>query len=349
MIMTAHVAYPALTRDDTPATLSREIVTGLLREEMGFDGVVVTDALLMGAIAGRYGAGESAVLALEAGVDVLLMPPDVEQTIAAVRQAVADGRLSEERIDESLERIDALHRWLGDYRMENENHVEFPPEIEGAFGDDELPDDNHRAELAYGHRAAAAHIARRAVTLLRDDRGLVPLEAGSLDTRKVVAYTLKDFDRKLNLVWFRSALDARLPGVMDLAVTERTRGAEFDGLLATARRSELCIVAIFDDVVAWKGRSGPSEALMEKARQLAGAAPSSIIVAFTGPEVALEIPDARVLMCCYDASEPSQCAAVSALFGEVGISGRLPAAVPPLYSIGDGLTRPAPPSGRRSP
>jgi beta-glucosidase-like glycosyl hydrolase len=344
VVMTAHVAYPALTGDDTPATLSREIVTGLLREEMGFDGLVVTDALLMGAIAERYGAGEAAVLALDAGVDVLLMPPDAEKTIAAVRQAVRDGRLTEARIDESLERIDDLHRTLGDFRVENENHVEFPPEIEGAFGDDELPDDNHRAKLAGANRQAAAHIAARAVTLLRDDPGLIPLDAAKLDMgalhgHRVVVYTLKDRDRKMNLVWFRSAMEARLPHAMELTVTERTRGAELEGLLATASRSEAVVIAIFDDVVAWKGRSGPSEALMQTARRLIAAAPDSVVLAFTGPEVVLEVPDARVLFCCYDASEPSQCAAVAALFGEAGVSGRLPVDVPPLLQMGDGLKR----------
>jgi len=343
-VMTAHVAYPALTGGDTPATLSREVVTGLLREEMGFEGVVFTDAMIMGAVAERYGTGEAAVLALEAGVDVLLMPPDPEGTITAVREAVREGRLTEERIDESLERIDELHRVLGDFWEENENHVEFPPEIEGAFGDDEPPDDNHRAELAGCNRLAAASIARHAVTLLRDEKGLVPLDAESLDLgatqgHRVVVYTLKDRDRKMNLVWFRSAIEARLPHAMELTVTERTRGAELSGLLATASRAEAVVVAVFDDVVAWKGRSGPSEELMETARKLIAAAPDSVVLLFTGPESALELPDSRALFCCYDGSEPSQSAAVDALFGASGVVGRLPVDVPPLFKAGDGLSR----------
>ncbi len=102
-VMTAHLLLPAL---DTahPATLSRVVLTGLLREELGFDGLIVTDALVMEAIAGRYGASEAAVLALEAGADLVLMPGDAEGAIDAIVAAVRDGRLPLERLEASLMR-----------------------------------------------------------------------------------------------------------------------------------------------------------------------------------------------------------------------------------------------------
>ena len=105
MIMVAHVSLPALTGDDTPATLSTEIVTDLLRDEMGFGGVIITDALNMGAIANTYTAGESAVFALQAGCDMLLMPSDFKTAYQAVLSAVRDGTLSESQIDRSVLRI----------------------------------------------------------------------------------------------------------------------------------------------------------------------------------------------------------------------------------------------------
>ena len=273
LIMTAHVAYPALTGGDVPATLSREIMTDLLRGDMGFEGVLVTDALLMGAIAERYGCGEAAIMAIEAGVDILLMLPDVEEAIAAVRAAVGDGRVSESRIDESLERIEMLHRWLGDYKPEDDNHVEFPPEIAWARGTDELPDDNHRVGLGNGHEAAAVNIARRAMTLLRDEGGLVPLNAEALDASNVAVYTLKDSDRAMNLVWFRSRLESALPGVGNTDVDEKTPRDDIERLAEKAASADVTIVAVFDDVVAWKGRSGPSEGLLDAARRFVEAAP----------------------------------------------------------------------------
>jgi beta-N-acetylhexosaminidase len=306
---------------------------------MGFEGVLVTDALLMGGIAERYGCGEAAVMAIEAGVDILLMPPDVEAAVSAVREAVRTERITEERIDRSLSRIDALHKWLGDYREADDNHVEFPPEIAGAFGDDELPDDNHRVGLNNGHDAAADHIARRAVTLLRDDASLVPLSAASLTGKRIVVFTLKDADRAMNLVWFRSKLEATLPDVQEVVLDERVTADELGRMAELAAAADVAIVAVFDDVVAWKGRSGPSEELLAAARRLIESAPDAIVLAFTGPEISVELPEAAALICCYDGSEPSQEAAVGALFGESPLSGRLPVDVPPLFRAGTGLKR----------
>lgn len=103
-VMTAHLHLPAL--DQTyPATLSSPILTGLLRRNLGFDGLIVTDALIMGAIAEKYGPYEAAVLAVEAGADIVLMPADPEGTIQAITEAVTIGRLPSESIQASLERI----------------------------------------------------------------------------------------------------------------------------------------------------------------------------------------------------------------------------------------------------
>ena len=102
-VMTAHLLLPSLD-PERPATLSRAVLTDLLRRDLGFNGLVVTDALVMEAISGRYGAGEAAVLALEAGADLVLMPADAGEAITAIETAVATGRLTEERLEASLER-----------------------------------------------------------------------------------------------------------------------------------------------------------------------------------------------------------------------------------------------------
>jgi beta-glucosidase len=102
-VMTAHLMLPALD-PERPATLSKPVLTGLLRQELGFGGLVVTDALVMEAITGRYGAGEAAVLALEAGADLVLMPADAAAAIAAIAAAVASGRLNREQLEASAER-----------------------------------------------------------------------------------------------------------------------------------------------------------------------------------------------------------------------------------------------------
>jgi beta-glucosidase-like glycosyl hydrolase len=104
-VMSAHIAFPALAGDSTPATLSHRLMTGLLQEELGFRGLVITDALDMGAIVRRYGKREAAVLALEAGADILLMPPELAPAVEAVVAAVESGRVTESRIDHSVRKL----------------------------------------------------------------------------------------------------------------------------------------------------------------------------------------------------------------------------------------------------
>lgn len=108
MIMTEHITLKNVTEDDLPATLSRELLSGKLREELGYDGVLITDAMEMGAIIKNYPAGESAVMAIEAGNDIILCPYDYRESFSAIVNAVKSGRLSEERINQSLRRIFAL-------------------------------------------------------------------------------------------------------------------------------------------------------------------------------------------------------------------------------------------------
>ena len=112
-IMTAHIAVPALAPPDLPATLSPAILTGLLRNELGFTGLVVTDALEMGGIAKGFSSGEAAVRALEAGADTLLMPADPDAAIKAVVSAIESGRLTRQRIRDSVMKILAAKEKMG--------------------------------------------------------------------------------------------------------------------------------------------------------------------------------------------------------------------------------------------
>ena len=105
MIMIAHITLPEITGDGLPASLSKELITGKLREELGYDGLVVTDALAMGAVANTYSSAEAAVLAFDAGADILLLPYDYVKAYEGVLEAVKSGRISESRLDESVLRI----------------------------------------------------------------------------------------------------------------------------------------------------------------------------------------------------------------------------------------------------
>ncbi|MCH3972733.1 MAG: beta-N-acetylhexosaminidase [Oscillospiraceae bacterium] len=110
MIMVAHISLPKINGDSTPATMSSKVVQGLLRGELGYSGVVITDAMDMGAVAQHYSSGEAAVRAIHAGVDMILMPEDPQAAYTAVLKAVKSGSISQERLNQSVERILALKK-----------------------------------------------------------------------------------------------------------------------------------------------------------------------------------------------------------------------------------------------
>jgi hypothetical protein len=173
--------------------------------------------------------------------------------------------------------------------------------------------------------------------------GETPAEsvASGSDSRaaEFAVFALKDADRDINLVWFRSGVEARIPGVEITTVDETCSEETLPALTEKAGEALTVLIAIFDDVVAWKGRAGPSPELIAIARRVIEAAERVIVVAFTGPELAMSLPGKASFVCCYDASPHSQCAAVECIFGENPITGRLPVALPPLYGVGWGLKR----------
>ncbi|GGW91722.1 glycoside hydrolase family 3 protein [Streptomyces noursei] len=157
-VMTAHIVVPALDPSGDPATLSRPIVTGILRERLGYDGVVVTDSLGMEGVRVKYGDHRVPVLALKAGVDQLLNPPDLSVAHGAVVRALRDGELDEREIDAKLLRILLLK------------------ERRGLFADPYTSRQQvDRVVGVRAHRTAADRIADRTTTLLRNDDGLLPL------------------------------------------------------------------------------------------------------------------------------------------------------------------------------
>ncbi|SDT24042.1 glycoside hydrolase family 3 protein [Actinoplanes derwentensis] len=157
-IMSAHIVVPALDPTGDPATLSNPIITGLLRGEFGYRGVIVTDSLEMQGVREKYGDARVPVLALKAGIDVLLMPPNLDVAYRAVLKAVADGELTESRIDESVRRILTLKQKRGLLRW--------------------TPADPAAAQRIVGsaaHRRTAQSVTDRTVTVIRNDARLLPL------------------------------------------------------------------------------------------------------------------------------------------------------------------------------
>ncbi|HEX2166796.1 MAG TPA: glycoside hydrolase family 3 N-terminal domain-containing protein, partial [Longimicrobiales bacterium] len=315
-VMSAHIAFPALTDDSVPATLNPQLLTGLLRDELKFDGIVYTDALDMGAIVDGWGAGASGVLSLQAGADVLLqmLPDDVSVVIDAVMEAVQSGELTESRIDESVLRILRAKQELGlhEDRLVDVMRI---PEIVGTSA----------------HLRAAAEAAERSITAVRNEDGLLPLRAQRVLS---IIYT-DDFDPRAGRA-FQRELEA---GIEELSAVSITGDIDAERLAAIAARADSADVVLFSPfirVVAGKAGIGVEPRVAEVIDAIAARKPL-VVTAFGNPYVLQQFPQVGTYVIAWAPWDPAQTAAARALLGHAPITGRLPIPIPPYHQIGDGV------------
>jgi len=318
-IMTAHIALPQVTEEPRlPATLSRRVLTGLLRDEWGFEGIVFTDAMDMNAIDRLYSREEASVRAVLAGADVLLMPPSPEAAIRGVMDAVLSGRIPEERIDASVRRLLLL-------KEELELHRRRTVELE----------DVHRKVGVPAHTARSREIAERSLTLLRNERGILPLRGTS--TANVLSVTY----RRQNDLMGGRAFDTRLrqtyPRLSTALLTRDTPSSEYASLLQRARGTDLVVVSLHVTAVAYAGSVAVPDDLARFVQQLVDARIPHVVVSFGNPYLLREFPGAQAYLLAWSGSQASQRAAAGSLFGEVPIRGRTPTRIPPGFEIGAGL------------
>ena len=320
-IMTAHIAVPSLSGDRVPATLSREIITGLLRDEMGFDGLIVTDAMNMAALT-RVAEGADAVLgAVLAGADILLQPADPVLAIDVLAEAVERGAIRESRLDASVRRILGAKARLG------------------------LHEATPRADPAAIARARetgtrlGTGIAERSITLVRDRDALVPMRAprsavwihyagpgaGSSmsvgQTLRSGGWTVEEFRLRRNST------------AAQVAAAER----------AAARGDRVVILSSSTQAVPWQGTTSLSARFAGLVRRLSASRPV-VYVSFGDPYLLASMPHVSSYLLAWSDAEQSQRAAARALLGALPITGRLPIDLPPAHESGFGLVREMAPS-----
>ena len=314
-VMTAHVAAPGiLGAGAPPATLSPYFMTDMLRDDLGFDGVLFTDALDMAAIADDYGASEAAIRSLEAGSDVLLMPREPLRAIAAVVGAVRSGRLTAGRIEASVRRVLEL-------KARARVH-------EGAEVD---PDAIPRLVGTQWHESFARGVAARSITLVRNEAGAVPLES-----RSVLSVTFAgQNDLAAGRVFNREL--GRAVRVRRARIGFDTHPAVYDSLLRRARSVDAVIFSAY----VRPGAASDSTDLPDEVRgffdRLDAAGRTPVLVSFGSPYLLNSVPEAETYLIAWGGADASQEAAALALLG-APISGRLPISLPPRHALGDGLT-----------
>jgi beta-N-acetylhexosaminidase len=316
-IMTGHIAVPALEPSDVPATLSPAILTGLLRQELDFKGLVITDALGMGAIVNGFGSGEAAVRALEAGADTLLMPADADAAIRAVVAAVESRRLTRQRIQTSVIRILSAKERLG---LDRKRFVDV--ESIGDVIDD--PAVNDRAQ----------EIADRAVTLVRNTGNLLPLAAP--ERACFVVMTTGRYSTE-GMV-FAQEVRKRVPRVA-LATLDATMTREaMDASLPQPPACEVYAVAAFAPVNPGSGSAGLADGLAQTLDNLIASGKPVALVALGNPYLLRNYPKVAAYLATFSNVPPSEIAAVKALWGEMDIRGHLPVTIPGEARYGEGIS-----------
>jgi beta-N-acetylhexosaminidase len=327
-IMTAHLSVPAFEPEPEPATVSHNILTGLLRDELGFKGIIVTDAMEMQAVAALYPSGEAAVRAIEAGADVVLMPTDPGACIRAIEAAVRSGRISRQRIDASAAKVLAAKQRTGLFRSRLVNLDAIPEGIQ----DDKLD-------------ALARSVAERAVTLVRDEKHLFP--APSLDGSCLVVLSESSFSTRGEVL--ARELARRMP-TLKTFVTNPAMPAELLGAIAnqTAQCKQI-YAAAFITVAASRGSVDLEGGLDTFLKTLVRNPTPVALIAFGNPYLLRAVPGIGSYAATFSTAVTSETAAAKAILGEIPIGGKMPVAIPGLVKIGDGLNVPVKPNPASNP
>lgn len=322
-IMTFHGFLPALDSSGVPATLSPTVMTTLLRDDMGFGGLLISDAMDMAGVVDRFGASEAAKRAIAAGNDILLMPRDIGGTIDAVVAGVGEGRYDEARIDRSVRRVLALKHRFG---LAHERTVDLA-RVRQVVGTD-------------AHAGIASTVASRAFVLAKDSLGVVPLLQRARRPRVLsVTYARRSDLGAGNS--FNAALRGRVRTLRTAYVSADEAETNYAKLLRDARASDVVIVGSYVNITSESATSGAPRAFVRFVDALRQRGTKVIVVSFGSPYLLLQVPSVGSYAIAWGGTKESQRAAADALLGLQPITARLPISLPPHLPLGAGVVRAA--------
>jgi len=343
-VMVAHVTVPALDADPNHvATISPAIVSELLEKQLGFKGIIVTDALDMAGLTHLFAndIGRAAVEAFKAGNDLLLIPADFPASYNAMLQAVQSGEISRERLDHSVLKILTTKASLG---LQDARLVDLGA-LATVVG--------KPANLAFGQQ-----VADDAITLVRDNGKVLPLKSSlknSGTTKAALPYTTQEETRNQVVAVlfsddvrsdsgraFARELRARIPDARVIYLDPRIAAGMSDEVLKAVDEAQTVVAAVY--VVPTAGKIGNSVAMADATgallqQVLDHAAGKTAVVAMGNPYLAADFPKIETYMCTFSNATVSEIAAAKALFGEIAIRGHLPVNIPNVAQRGVGLER----------
>lgn len=325
-VMVAHIELPAIDPEPQPATFSSKVIGELLRPN--FDGLIVSDAMGMGAIVKMATPGEAAVRAVKAGIDVILDSPDSAAAAAAVAAAVKSGEIPRERVAQSVRRILEAKARLGLHRVRAVNLDTLPAAVGTRKND-----------------AIARTISERSLTLIKDAHDSVPLRTAR--SGKVLYLSVLDYPSGWRIAapsrTIIPQLKARWANTEAIEISDRTTPTELDLVRTMANNYDAIVAGVFVRASSGSGRMDLAPQVARLLQDVAAGAErrSQPFVAafFANPYTAMFVPDVPAMLLTYDLSDYAEQSVVKAIAGEIPITGKLPIALPGLFPLGHGLKR----------
>jgi beta-N-acetylhexosaminidase len=308
-IMIGHLNVPAFeSTNKLPSSLSYNIVTRLLKEQLGFKGLIITDALDMRAVTNYYDAAESVVKAFEAGNDILLMPQDIKIGIQALFDAVNSGEITEKRLNESVKKILSAKRWLKLCQQKREVNNNLIEEIQ-----------------VKQHAQLAKEIAEKSVTIVKMDPLLYPFNPKIFS--KVFVINITNRENLDNVIFNKIATD-KISVLDTVTLISTSRNSEYTSTLKMAGKSDLIILASYFSL-----RTNGNENLMPDnqlkfIKKILGMNKKVIFICFENPYVLSLFPETENYICTYSDVPVSQQAALDLLLGLIKPNGVLPVSIP---------------------
>ena len=319
-VMVAHLSFPELeSNPKIPASLSANIVQGLLIDKLGFNGLIVTDALNMQGITKYFNTQQVAKMCVESGIDLILMPVGEKKTIDAIESAVKNNEITEERINRSVEKILAAKTWLGlfDNKTVNENDV---------------PNKVNTTE----NNALSQQIADESITLVKDEKNIFPV---TNKNAKILAFNLSDGKENINSDYFSKNLKASFPNtdVIDISsdITDESAAAYTE----KAGGYDYVVIGIFAKVKYGTGKISLPLTQINLIKNLSGSNIKLAAISFGNPYLLKEFPSVPCYICSYGDADVSIKAVMKAISGEIHFKGKLPVSINEQYKFGTGIQK----------
>lgn len=321
LVMSAHIGLPNVGMPaNTPATLSYEIMTDLLRHKLEFQGTVITDSMDMWSISKNHTPAEAAARAVKAGADIILDVPDAEAAIQGILNQVQNRIISLAEIDDSVRRILTLKMAV---RL-NKNPLVDLNKMQARIGKP-------------GTSAPAREVARKSLTLVQDEKRLLPLHLGS--DAKILILDISSENTQRPISRIAASFQKNGSNVQILALNSNASEVIVDKILSVARDANLLLWNLFIGPTCYSGKIGIPTTLAHTLQRLRELRKPIVAISFGDPYIYSSIPYVDAYLCAYDESTVIQEVTFDALIGRAPISGKLPVTIPGYFKVGGGIFR----------